>query len=118
MKGLGARGGGEDEGLKFEGGFRLEGGLKPSEGEGGFERLEGGFKGASRGLHLRKAGEGASKELEGGLKRLQRVRKLGTRILLPPALLSKQQDSPQLPQWIVNPFRTTQAHRTRSVLFT
>ena len=46
------------------------------------------------------------------------VRKLGTRILLPPALLSKQQDSPQLPQWIVNPFRTTQAHQTRSVLFT
>ena len=46
------------------------------------------------------------------------LRKLGTRILLPPALLSKQQDSPQLPQWIVNPFRTTQAHRTRSVLFT
>ena len=45
-------------------------------------------------------------------------RKLGTRILLPPALLSKQQDSPQLPQWIVNPFRTTQAHQTRSVLFT
>ena len=48
----------------------------------------------------------------------QHVRKLGTRILLPPALLSKQQDSPQLPQWIVNPFRTTQAHQTRSVLFT
>ena len=48
----------------------------------------------------------------------QYVRKLGTRILLPPALLSKQQDSPQLPQWIVNPFRTTQAHQTRSVLFT
>ena len=47
-----------------------------------------------------------------------KVRKLGTRILLPPALLSKQQDSPQLPQWIVNPFRTTQAHQTRSVLFT
>ena len=46
------------------------------------------------------------------------LRKLGTRILLPPALLSKQQDSPQLPQWIVNPFRTTQAHQTRSVLFT
>ena len=46
------------------------------------------------------------------------IRKLGTRILLPPALLSKQQDSPQLPQWIVNPFRTTQAHQTRSVLFT
>ena len=46
------------------------------------------------------------------------VRKLGTRILLPPALLSKQQDNPQLPQWIVNPFRTTQAHQTRSVLFT
>ena len=46
------------------------------------------------------------------------VRKLGTRILLPPALLSKQQDSPQLPQWVVNPFRTTQAHQTRSVLFT
>ena len=46
------------------------------------------------------------------------LRKLGTQILLPPALLSKQQDSPQLPQWIVNPFRTTQAHRTRSVLFT
>ena len=46
------------------------------------------------------------------------VRQLGTRILLPPALLSKQQDSPQLPQWIVNPFRTTQAHQTRSVLFT
>ena len=46
------------------------------------------------------------------------VRKLGTRILLPPALLSKQQDSPQLPQWIVNPFRTTQAHQTRSVLST
>ena len=41
------------------------------------------------------------------------LRKLGTRILLPPALLSKQQDSPQLPQWIVNPFRTTQAHQTR-----
>ena len=49
---------------------------------------------------------------------IQDVRKLGTRILLPPALLSKQQDSPQLPQWIVNPFRTTQAHQTRSVLFT
>ena len=49
---------------------------------------------------------------------LRKLRKLGTRILLPPALLSKQQDSPQLPQWIVNPFRTTQAHRTRSVLFT
>ena len=48
----------------------------------------------------------------------QVLRKLGTRILLPPALLSKQQDSPQLPQWIVNPFRTTQAHQTRSVLFT
>ena len=47
-----------------------------------------------------------------------KLRKLGTRILLPPALLSKQQDSPQLPQWIVNPFRTTQAHQTRSVLFT
>ena len=46
------------------------------------------------------------------------LRKLGTRILLPPALLSKQQDSPQLPQWIVNPFRTTQAHRTRTDLFT
>ena len=46
------------------------------------------------------------------------LRKLGTRILLPPALLSKQQDSPQLPQWIVNPFRTTQAHQARSVLFT
>ena len=49
---------------------------------------------------------------------LARVRKLGTRILLPPALLSKQQDSPQLPQRIVNPFRATQAHQTRSVLFT
>ena len=46
------------------------------------------------------------------------LRKLGTRILLPPALLSKQQDSPQLPQWIVNPFRTTQAHQTRADLFT
>ena len=52
MKGLGAGGGG-DEGLKVEGGFtfgRLQGGLKgASRGlEGG--GLEGGFKGASRGL--------------------------------------------------------------------
>ena len=53
----------------------LEGGLKPSEGEGSFERLEGGLKGASRGLHLRKASKGfeggskgASRGLEGGLK--------------------------------------------------
>ena len=52
------------------------------------------------------------------LEQRENIRKLGTRILLPPALLSKQQDSPQLPQWIVNPFRTTQAHQTRSVLFT
>ena len=56
--------------------------------------------------------------VRGSLKSLMRLRKLGTRILLPPALLSKQQDSPQLPQWIVNPFRTTRAHQTRSVLFT
>ena len=58
------------------------------------------------------------RNLNTDLKKVVKVRKLGTRILLPPALLSKQQDSPQLPQWIVNPFRTTQAHQTRSVLFT
>ena len=67
-------------------------------------------------------GAGDSKRMACGqwshLSHHLRVRKLGTRILLPPALLSKQQDSPQLPQWIVNPFRTTQAHQTRSVLFT
>ena len=39
----------------------LEGGLKPSEGEGGFERLEGPFNGASR----RQGGlKGASRRLE------------------------------------------------------
>ena len=66
----------------FERGFKvasrgLQRGLKPSEGEGRFERLEGGLKGAWRGLqggftfgrlqgglHLRKASRG----LEGGWK--------------------------------------------------
>ena len=69
LKGLGARGGG-DEGLKVEGGFtfgRLQGGLK-----GASRGLEGGFKGASRGLHLEgglQGGlKGASRGLEGGLK--------------------------------------------------
>ena len=62
----------------FERGFKgasrgLQRGLKPSEGEGRFERLEGGLKGASRGLHLRKASRGlhlrkASRGLEGGWK--------------------------------------------------
>ena len=68
-------------------GASREGGLKPSEGEGGFERLEGGLKGVSRGLEGGFKGaspsegfkgaslpkvKGASKGLEGGLKRLQR----------------------------------------------
>ena len=42
----------------------LEGGLKPSEGEGGFERFDGGLKGASRGLEG--GFKGASRGLEGG----------------------------------------------------
>ena len=56
FKGASLSEGGLEGGLKgasrglqggFEGASRgLEGGLKPSEGEGGFERLEGGFKGA------------------------------------------------------------------------
>ena len=61
LEGSGGRGGG-DEGLKVEEGFT-------------FGRLQGGFKGASRGLHLRKASrgleggfKGASRALEGGLK--------------------------------------------------
>ena len=61
--------------MGFKGASRgLQGGLKPSEDEGGFEGLEGGLKGASRaleeasrGLHLRKASRG----LEGGLKGLE-----------------------------------------------
>ena len=78
LKGLGARGGG-DEGLKVEGGFTfgrlqgglkgasslkgasrgLEGGLKPSALKGASRMLEGGFKGASRGLHLEGGFKGA-----------------------------------------------------------
>ena len=46
LKGLGARGGGGDEGLKVEGGFT-------------FGRLQGGFKGASRGLLLEGGFKGA-----------------------------------------------------------
>ena len=71
MKGLGARGRGGDEGLKVEGGFtfgRLQGGLK-----GASRGLEGGFtlKGASRGLGGLKPSAlkgGASRGLQGGLK--------------------------------------------------
>ena len=56
------RTGGGDEGLKLEGGFtfgRLQGGFK-----GASRGLKGGLKGASRGLHLRKASTG----LQGGFK--------------------------------------------------
>ena len=49
FKGVGARGGGGDEGLKVEGGFT-------------FGRLQGGFKEASRGL------QGGFKGFQGGLK--------------------------------------------------
>ena len=62
LKGLEVRGRG-DEGLKVEGGFtfeRLQRGfsLKPSEGEGGFEGLEGGFKAASRAVKGASPSEG------------------------------------------------------------
>ena len=84
LEGSGGEGGG-DEGLKVEGGFTfgrlqggfkgasrgLQGGLKPSEAEEGFERLEGGLKGASRGLEGGFKGlhlRKASRGLEGGLE--------------------------------------------------
>ena len=57
LEGSGGEGGGGDEGLKVEGGFtfgRLQGGLK-----GASRGLEGGFKGASRGLHLEGGFKGA-----------------------------------------------------------
>ena len=56
LEGSGGEGGG-DEGLKVEGGFtfgRLQGGLK-----GASRGLEGGLKGASRGLHLEGGFKGA-----------------------------------------------------------
>ena len=62
LEGSGGQGGGGDEGLKVEGGFtfgRLQGSFK-----GAWKGASRGLKGASRGLHLRKA----SKGLEGGFK--------------------------------------------------
>ena len=78
MKGFKEASRGVDGGFTFgrlQGGLKgasraLEGGLKPSEGEGGFERLQGGLKGASRGLHLRKASRG----LECGFKGASKVK--------------------------------------------
>ena len=66
LKGLGARGGGGDEGLKVEGGFtfgRLQGGLK-----GASRGLEGGFKGASPWRGLQGGLKGAWRGLQGGFK--------------------------------------------------
>ena len=67
----------------------LQGGLKPSEGEGSFERLKGSLKRASRELHLGRLQEGlkvasrgasakvkeASKGLEGGLNNFKEAKR-------------------------------------------
>ena len=81
-QGLGGEGGG-DEGLKVEGGFtfgRLQGGLKGAsrglqgglEGDFTFGRLQGGLKGGFKGASRRLEGEGGFERLEGGFKEASR----------------------------------------------